>query len=150
MDDTYSPDWPHDQGFELSAEASPEESFAQAWAIYPRHEAKKDAFKSWLQLKPDAALVERILENIKTREWPNLTKHQPLFASYIRGYRWTDEPGVNRPAAPANRWQPAKPSRLIYGGMGILCEHDPICESDIEHIRKTQNLVDSRTGGGVG
>ena len=139
MTSDLSPDWPHDQDFELTAEVSPEESFAQFWALYPRREAKKDAFKAWLQLRPDAALVEQILANLKTREWPNLNKHIPLPASYLRGYRWTDEPGENRPSAPANRWQPAKESRYIKGGMGIWCDHEPMCETDMEHVRKTQD-----------
>lgn len=138
MSDELSKDWPFDQddGFDLTAEVPLEESFKRFWEAYPRHEARKDAFKAWGQLKPDAPLVERILENLKTRKWPERIRHIPLPASYLRGYRWTDEPGVDRPVTPANRWQPAKPSQLIKGGMGIWCEHDPICETDLEHIRK--------------
>ena len=137
QDDPLSPDWPLDVDFDLTAEIPIEESFAQFWALYPRHEAKKDAFKAWGQLKPDSALLARILENLKARTWPNLQKHIPLPATYLRGYRWTDELGVDAPVTPANRWQPAKPSQLIKGGMGILCEHDPICETDLDHLRKT-------------
>jgi len=133
---------PHDHDFALTADLDPDASFVQFWALYPRHEAKKDALKAWRQLKPDAALLDRILENLRTREWPNRTKHQPLPASYVRGYRWTDEPGVNRPTPPANRWEPAKPSHLIKGGMGIWCEHDPICDTDLEHLRRAQRGVD--------
>jgi hypothetical protein len=142
--------WPDDPtAFDLTAEMSPEDSFALFWELYPRHEAKKDAFKAWGQLKPDAALVDRILENLRTRTWPDRVKHRPLPASYLRGYRWTDDPGVDRPQGPANRWQPAKPSRLIKHGMGIWCEHDPICETDLEHLRKSggekaQNVLQSR------
>jgi len=137
MSDTLSKDWPHDQDFDLTPEVPLEESFAQFWAAYPRHEAKKDAWKAWTQIRPDAALVDRILDNLRTRKWPNLQKHIPLPASYLRGYRFNDEPGVDTPSTPANRWAPAKPSRLIKGGMGIWCEHDPICETDLEHVRKT-------------
>jgi hypothetical protein len=140
MADTLSRDWPHDQDFDLTPEMSLEDSFVRFWDAYPRHEAKKDAFKAWTQLKPDAALLDRILENLRTRTWPNLQKHIPLPASYLRGYRWTDSPGQDRPVTPANRWMPqaAKESRLIKGGMGIWCEHDPICATDLDHLRKTE------------
>jgi hypothetical protein len=138
--DSLSPDWPHDQDFDLTPEVPLEESFARFYELYPRHEAKKDAFKAWTQLRPDGALLDRILANLKTRVWPERTKHIPLPASYLRGYRWNDEPGVDRPTSPANRWQPARESRLIKGGMGIWCDHEPMCETDMAHVRKMQGF----------
>jgi hypothetical protein len=136
MSDALSKDWPHDIDFDLTPEVPLAESFEKFWAKYPRHEAKKDAFKAWCQLKPDARLVDQILENLRQRVWPNRKQFVPLPASYLRGYRWRDDPTIDRPQGPANRWHPPNPSRFIKGGMGIECDHEPMCETDLEHVRK--------------
>jgi hypothetical protein len=121
--------------------------FEAFWARYPRHEAKKDALRAWTQLRPDDAVIDQIMTNLRVRSWPDQKRFIPLPASYLRGYRWTDDPLMgNQATPPANRWMPtpAKESRLIYGGMGIMCEHDPICETDLDHVRRVQAEKESR------
>jgi hypothetical protein len=131
-----------DQDFTLAPDLSMAETYATFWTLYPRHEGKKDGFKAWNQLRPDAALVALILTDLRTRTWPTNMRFVPLPATYLRGYRWTDEPSSMVRDLPANRWMPAQPSRLIKGGMGIWCEHDPPCETDLEHYRLTHGGED--------
>jgi hypothetical protein len=115
--------------------------FEAFWHLYPRHQARKDALKAWAQLRPDDDLVDQILTNLRVRTWPDQQRFIPLPASYLRGYRWTDDPlRGNRPTLPANRWAPtANPNRLIPGGMGITCEHEPMCETDMDCYHRRQN-----------
>ena len=115
--------------------------FDAFWATYPRREAKKDAMKAWAQIGADVdeALQMRILDNLATRPWPRDRRYIPLPATYLRGARYEDElvpAGQVAPEPPANRWQPtANPTRLIPGGQGVLCHHDPMCATDLDHVR---------------
>ena len=64
------------------------------WTIYPRHEARKDAFKAWGQMTDDA---ERLAAIIGAAAWRRilLARHAegfcPLPASWLRGERYRDE-----------------------------------------------------------
>lgn len=75
----------------------PEQTFDLAWKPYPRKEAKKDGLKAWCDLNPDETLVQSILTAIawQAHLWVvtegRQQRHIPLFATYIRGDRWTDE-----------------------------------------------------------
>jgi hypothetical protein len=139
--DLFSADWPHDQEVDDLAAPAPG-LFHEFWALYPRRQAKADAVRAWAQLKPDAMLRARIANDLRRRTWPTERKYIPLPASYLRGYRWLDEDeaGKNSPAPPANRWSPtANPKRLIPGGMGITCDHEPMCESDLDCYHRREN-----------
>ncbi len=66
--------------------------FATFYAVYPRHEARKDALKAWngLSAEDQQAAIEGALAWRKvylTRE----VQHRPLPATWLRGERWTDE-----------------------------------------------------------
>ena len=67
--------------------------FESFWDAYPRRQAKKDARKAWDQLKPDTALVEKMLDalelQVKSKQWRE--GFIPLPATWIRGERWEDE-----------------------------------------------------------
>jgi len=85
----------------------PEQTFVSAWTIYPRKEARKDGMKAWCDLNPDEALVQEILTaiNWQAHLWVVVEgrdrRYIPLFASYIRAERWTDEqPAPPKPKAP--------------------------------------------------
>jgi hypothetical protein len=92
-------------------------TFERFWNVYPRREAKRDAFKAWLKLKPTAPLVDRIVDDVedrvRTKVW-RLVERQfiPLPATYIRGERWEDE----RPKAKAQRFS-------------TDCPHQPPCDN---------------------
>ena len=137
-------DDPDDLDDFFASAPAPAETFSAFWAEYPRHEAKRDALKAWTQLKPDAALVAVILADLRTRRWPERKQFILLPATYLRGSRWLDEStdaGEPVPVAPANRWQPtANPTRLIHGGQGLCCPHEPICETDVECWRRQQGV----------
>jgi hypothetical protein len=72
--------------------------FDQFWAVYPRHEARKDAEKAWRQVDGDRHL-DTILAALRWQAPEYLSRERrfrPLPATYLRGERWLDE----RPAAP--------------------------------------------------
>lgn len=75
----------------------PELTFATFWNAYPRHTARKEAFKAWMALDPDEALIDVIVTALAWQRatWPDL-KYCPYPATYLRSERWTDE----RPSAP--------------------------------------------------
>lgn len=71
-------------------------SFEMFWIQYPNKKAKKDAFKSWMKLKPTEELVSKILSALeshkKTAQW---TKDSGQFvphpATWLNKGRWEDE-----------------------------------------------------------
>lgn len=138
-------DDPNDLDAFFTSAPSPAETFPSFWALYPRHEAKRDALKAWTQLKPDPALVAMILTDLQARAWPREKRYVLLAGTYLRGYRWTDEGATAQtgpaPEVPANRWHPtANPLRLIHGGQGVCCPHEPICATDVECWRRQQGV----------
>lgn len=75
----------------------PETDFDRFWQAYPKRQKKADARKAWTQLKPDAALVQRMLDALQWQtQQPAWLKEGgqfvPLPASWLRGERWEDEP----------------------------------------------------------
>lgn len=74
-----------------------EDRFNVFWKAYPRKEAKKTAFKAFQKLKPDSALLEKMLAALewqaKSEAWKrDGGQYIPLPASWINGGRWEDEP----------------------------------------------------------
>lgn len=70
-----------------------EQSFSEFWSMYPRKEAKSKALASWMKLKPDSELLEKILGGIakaKSLKWHD-PQFIPLPATYLNGQRWEDE-----------------------------------------------------------
>ena len=71
-------------------------SFDRFWAVYPKRKAKADAMKAWTALKPDSALVEKILDAVREQsrsvDWlKEGGKWIPYPASWLRSARWEDE-----------------------------------------------------------
>lgn len=90
--------------------------FDQFYTLYPRHDAKGDAQKAWVQMK---APLEDVLVAIRwqLKSEDHLAKEKryiPLPASWLRASRWLDEP----PNSERRRQEgpPPKP----------LCPHDDI------------------------
>ena len=72
--------------------------FDKAYALYPRHEKKKDARKAWGKIRPvpNESFVERIDKVVRNKFSSGIwtegdTKHIPLFATFLNGERWEDE-----------------------------------------------------------
>lgn len=70
-------------------------SFNEFYSLYPNKKAKEKALKAWLALKPDRALVDTIVADVKARcdgEWRGKDKQYiPYPATYLNGKRWQDE-----------------------------------------------------------
>jgi len=70
--------------------------FAEFWTAYPRKDGRAPALKSWLKIKPDESLRQRIIAAVKaravTKEW---TKDNgqfiPMATTYLNNSRWEDE-----------------------------------------------------------
>lgn len=94
-------------GTEPLKESYPE-GFEDFWEMYPRKEAKKDALKAFQKLKPDSALIEKMLAALdqqkKSEAWKkDGGQYIPLPASWIRGERWEDE--IKKPQEEGRRWK---------------------------------------------
>ncbi len=67
--------------------------FEDFWALFPRHEAKKDALKAWSKLTQK----QQMDACIALTDWRRVflaresAQFIPLPASWIRGERWEDE-----------------------------------------------------------
>ena len=78
------------------ARAALKESFDVFWAAYPRHTGKQDAYKAFVKLKPNEALMAAILSGIeKQKQSAQWTKDGGQFiphpATWLNGCRWEDE-----------------------------------------------------------
>lgn len=72
------------------------EGFDAWWAVYPKHEGKQNAIKAFIKIKPDAALLDKMISSVKV--WKNSqqwTKDNgqfiPMPATWLNGHRWEDE-----------------------------------------------------------
>lgn len=79
--------------FQFQPKDDAEAQWEKFWSAYPVKHAKKDARKAWAQLRPSAALVDRIVAHlllrVKSRQWRE--GFIPLPATFLRGERWEDE-----------------------------------------------------------
>lgn len=80
------------------------QGFSAAWIRWPRKEAKKDAEKAWGQ-KVKTPETEEKIHGALDWQLPILEQREPqyipLFATWLRGERWEDEPPTPaKPRAP--------------------------------------------------
>ena len=71
--------------------------FAEFWHAYPRKEAKQNALKAWIKLKPDnelrSAIAAGLLVQSNSEQWRKEGgKFIPHAASWLNGKRWQDTP----------------------------------------------------------
>ena len=83
-----------------------EELFGEFWGAYPRKTAKANALKSWLKIKPDKPLAQRIIlavrEQAKSPQWTRDDgQYIPHPATWLNQRRWEDETEPS-PSALAN------------------------------------------------
>lgn len=120
----------------------PEQTFTAAWTIYPRKEARKDGLKAWCDLNPDEALVAEILTAMtwQAHLWVVVEgrdrRYIPLFGTYIRAERWTDE--KPEPAQP----KPAPVVLTRHSQMGMQPRPAPSAEwlARIRQAREEEGL----------
>jgi hypothetical protein len=91
----------HSSSVCASAETYPDD-FEAFWSAYPRKRSKGDALKAWQSIRPDAALLARMLEAIeasrRSEEWrEDRGKYVPYPASWLRAAGWLDVAGVDVP-----------------------------------------------------
>ena len=67
--------------------------FAEFWKAYPKKKSKGDAAKAYMQVGGQEVLPD-ILKDLKRRVWPDDPQFIPYPATYLRGWRWLDEPDV--------------------------------------------------------
>ena len=72
------------------------QGFDAWWAVYPKHEGKQNAIKAFTKIKPDAALLEKMISSVKV--WKNSQQWMkdngqfiPMPATWLNGHRWEDE-----------------------------------------------------------
>lgn len=69
--------------------------FVEFWSAYPRKTAKPQAAKAFARLKPDTALLQRMLAAVADQTtWPQWTKDGGEFiphpATWLNNRRWED------------------------------------------------------------
>lgn len=82
------------------------ENFLAWYAIYPRREARADAWKAWQQTARSHVPLDQMIEAVKkstaANEWTvDRRRFIPLPASWLRGQRWSDEFDVPESVLPA-------------------------------------------------
>ncbi len=81
-------------GTHVNTPANPD-GFADFWATYPKKRSKGDAEKVWKKLKPDAALLDRILQSVKAacvrEDWKKDNgQYIPYPATWLSAKGWED------------------------------------------------------------
>ena len=75
--------------------------FERFWNAYPRHTAKANATKAFNKLKPDDALIDKMLKAIeqqkKSDQWQRDNgQYIPHPSTWLNQRRWEDELEVKR------------------------------------------------------
>ncbi len=69
--------------------------FARFWEVYPRHEAKQNAWKEFQKLNPDDELVSVMIPWIglarESEQWQKEDKI-PFASTWLHQKRWQDDP----------------------------------------------------------
>lgn len=84
------------------------ERFEIFYKAYPRHKSRGDAEKAWKSLKPDDALLAKIMKALEVaKKDPNWQKNNGQFvpypASWLRAKGWEDEQNTNSNASGGHR-----------------------------------------------
>jgi len=87
------------------------DAFGAFWDEYPNKKAKQDAIRAWRKLKPDAALINRIMAGLaKAKNSDSWLRDEGRFipypATWLNGRRWEDEvtTGHAPPRVPAQQY----------------------------------------------
>lgn len=113
----------------LISKAPPDDRFSEFYAVYPRHEARVVAEKSWKRQKLDR-IADEIIADVTARladggPWKGTEKKfLPLPSTYVNQCRWLDE------------WKPAGGA----GGAGVVgsIERDQRSEEEIQQANEAE------------
>ena len=91
-------------------------AFDRFWELYPRHQGKETARKTWEKLKPDAALLEIMLSALERQRASDQWRRDggqfiPYPATWLNGRRWEDEEAA--PTEGKAQSYPAIPQRIL-------------------------------------
>jgi hypothetical protein len=94
-----------------------DEAFDQFWQQYPNKVAKANALKAWKKIKPDDALLVKILASLTVAKdsdgWKkDEGKFIPHPATWLNGRRWEDE--IEEAKAKNDFYVP--PGKVYMGG----------------------------------
>jgi hypothetical protein len=94
------------------------EGFAEFWAAYPKKKAKDDAKKAWDKRRPDAALLQVMLESLQQQcQSPDWRKEDgryiPFPATWLNRGQWNDSAETLISARSYEPW---------------VCPHEPECK----------------------
>lgn len=69
------------------------EDFEEFWSLYPKHDGKAVAYKSWIKKQPNIEVVKNALSwQTKLDGWVKENgKYIPMASTYINQERWDDE-----------------------------------------------------------
>lgn len=90
--------------------------FDRFWAAYPRKVGKGAAERSFVRIRPDAALLDGMLRAIETQRQSDTWQrgYIPNPATWLNQRRWEDEPdGVTAPAAQQVPHSPPPPTPVL-------------------------------------
>jgi|GEM_PF-6662128 len=119
-------------------------TFADFYALYPRHIARKDAEKAWRQVIKEGIQPATILDGLR-RQLPVMAAKDKQFlpypATWLRGWRWEDE--VEMPSRPALAYrQSARSANAEMNSM--LFAEEPAYGHQIEHDAYLLDFTGSR------
>lgn len=71
-----------------------DEQFERFWLEYPRKTGKREAYKSWVRIAPDAQMTDMLIASIG-KQWADYYHHVeirfiPHPATWLNGERWSD------------------------------------------------------------
>lgn len=81
------------------------DAFEKFWKAYPNKTGRGEAEKRWTELKPDDALIEKIIKAVETQKtWAQWTKDNGQFiphpSTWLNNKRWEDQ-GPSAPPEPS-------------------------------------------------
>jgi hypothetical protein len=104
--------------------SDPLPAFERFWSAYPNKVGRREAWRVWRQLQPDASLVDTMLAAVTrqraSRRWrAEAGRYIPNPATWLEQHRWDDE---LQPAPDANASTPASAVRGIEETLARLGE----------------------------
>jgi len=113
----------HQHAADAGDKARPDTLFDQFWQVWPNKAGRKAALKAWQRIRPDAALLARMLaalaQAVSSPQWTQAGgRYIPLPATWLNGARWEDEPQGSQTAHGSPHGN--KPAHIKHSHLGLL------------------------------